>query len=82
MPGETANDLAHPTGLEQSGQALLSVARIVVDQGQVSRPLRQQALNELVRNACRAKTANHDGGPIGGFGQGFSDRGNKLVDHV
>ena len=48
----------------------------------VARALRQQARNQLIRDTGRAKATNHHRGPIGGVGQGFSDRGNKLVDHV
>ena len=81
LPGETANDLAHPTRLEQSRQALLGVTRIVVDQRQVTRALRQQARNELVRNARRAKATNHHRGSIGRARQRLGDGRNKLVDH-
>jgi hypothetical protein len=78
---KAANDLAHPPGLEQRGQARLAIARIVVDDDQIARPLRDQSVDQFVGNARGPKAANEHGGSVWQAGQcGLNGWGN-LVDH-
>jgi hypothetical protein len=73
MPGiglarERAHDLADPPVPDQRGQAVIAVARVVADHGQVPGVAGQQRLDQRNRLPGRAEPADQDGRAIRGVG--------------
>jgi len=73
LPGETADHLAHTARFEQRGQALLTISRVVVHHGQVACTLRQQAIDQFIRDTRRAKAPDQHRSAIAGVGQSLCD---------
>ncbi len=61
---KAANDLAHPPGLQQRGHAVVGIARVVVNHRQIARALLQQAVNQHIGNARRAKAPDQHRGTV------------------
>jgi len=81
LPGKRADDLAHTSRLEQRGESRVSVAGIVVDDGEVARALDYEGVDELGGHAGCAEAADHDGGTVVDIGHGSGCGGNDFVDH-
>ena len=81
MPGETANDLAHPTRRQQTGQPGVAIAGVIVDDGQAFGALGQQRLDQFIGQAGGAEAADHDRRAVGHISQRGCEVGNCLVDH-
>src|SRR5882672_8685050 len=77
-----AHDFAYAPGLEQGCDADFAVAGIVVDDGQVLRPLRDQRVDQLFGNAGAAESADEDRRAVAHVGERGFDRGYDLVDHA
>jgi hypothetical protein len=82
LPRERADDLAHPPGLEQRGEAGVTVPRVVVDHRQVFRALRDERFDQIGGLPGGAEPADHDGGAVVNAGDGGFQRGDGLVHHV
>ncbi|MCY1527594.1 hypothetical protein D9M68_626640 [compost metagenome] len=78
---EAADDLAHAAGLEQRGQAGLSIACVVVDHREVLGALLDEAVDEFAWNAGGAETADEHRGAVWDACEGIGDRARDLVDH-
>ena len=70
---KAADDLAHAPGLEQRGQAVVAVAGVVVDHGELARTLLDQAVDEFVGDAGGAEAADEHGGTVFDATQGVGD---------
>jgi hypothetical protein len=78
---ERADDLAHATGADQRREPRIGVARVVVDDDQLARALRDQRIDELHRHAGVAEAAEHYGGAVGDVGESGFGGGDDFVDH-
>src|SRR5437773_7356868 len=76
------DDLAHAPRLEQRRDADLAVAGIVVDDGQIPRPLRDQGVDQLLGYARAAEPADEDRRAVAHVCERGFDRRNDLVDHA
>ena len=65
LPRKRTNHLAHPARLKQRSEPELRVTRVVGDDGEFPRALRNKAIDQFVRHACTTEPANHDGGTAG-----------------
>jgi hypothetical protein len=78
---ERANDLAHPLRADKRGEALVCIAGVVVDDGELARTLRDERIDELGRHACIAEAVDHDRRAVGNIGErGFQAR-HEFIDH-
>src|SRR5882672_9185109 len=82
LPRIRAEELAHAPGFEERRDPDLAVAGVVVDDGQVFRPLCDQRIDQLFRNARVAEPADEDGRAVSHVGEGGFDRRDDLVDHA
>jgi hypothetical protein len=77
-----ADELPDAARLEQRGDADLSVARVVVDDREVPRSLRDQRVDQLLGDARAAESSDEDRRAVANVGErGLHGRRN-LVDHV
>src|SRR6478735_3340256 len=74
LPREGADHLLHPALLDQQGQALVALARVVVHHGQVRGAAVQQRVDQFERLAGVAEPADHHGGAVLDAGDGVLDR--------
>jgi hypothetical protein len=76
-----AKDFLHPLRLEQSGEAGVAVAGVVVDDGEIARALRDQRIDQRRRHPRVAEAADHHRGAVRYVGEGRFSAGEELVDH-
>ena len=70
MEGVAANNLLHLPLSEQDGQATLAEARVIGDDGQITRGMIGHGAQEIFRYARAAEPAQQNGGAIGYIGDG------------
>ena len=77
------DDPSDPTRLHQRGQPGLAVAGIVVDDGEVTRPLLDQGVDQVSGLACATNAADQHCGAIGYACHGIGERaGNCSLEEV
>jgi hypothetical protein len=86
MPGirlarEGANDFAHTLRLYEGGEAGVAVTGIVIHDGELTRPLRDERVDEGRRHARVAEAMNHYGGAVWDVGQGGLGGADDFIDH-
>ena len=81
LPGERADDPAHPTRADERGEPDVAVAGVVVDDGEVARAALDEGLDELHRLPGRPEAADEHGGAVGDVGDRV-DRALGDHDHV
>jgi hypothetical protein len=77
-----ADHLAHPAGIDQPGQAVIAVAGIVGDDGQLPGALIMQGIEQMVGDADGAKSGDQNRRPVANPGHGVGRGLHTLVDHV
>src|SRR5262249_47849009 len=77
-----ADELTDAPRFEQRGNPDLAVARVVVDDDQVLRALRDQSVDQLLGYARAAEAADENGRAVAHVGERRFDRGGDLVYHV
>src|SRR6185312_6945160 len=81
LPRERAQDLAYALRLDERSEAGIAVAGIVVDDGQVARPLINQGVYQRGGHSGVAEAMDHDCRPIGHVRERRLRARYDLVDH-
>jgi hypothetical protein len=81
LPGEGADHLAYPAGLEQRGQAHVAVTGVAGDDGQVPGSLPDEGVDQVERHPGQAESADQDGGAVLDAGDGLVGGGGDGRGH-
>src|SRR5690606_768963 len=81
LAGKGAEDLAHPPGADQGGEAGVAVAGVVADDGELPGALVDERLDKLRGHPRHAEAPDQHHGAVGNVGHRLGGGEKRFIDH-